>query len=78
MAHVRDGSRLCENVHEQRVLRIVFSLFFFRDCQSGSFVIRGNRANFLRASSTSEFSHSLGQKRKHQLPFPTSAMPFGS
>jgi len=30
MAHVRDASRLCETVHEQRVLRIVFSLFFFR------------------------------------------------
>jgi hypothetical protein len=28
--HVRDGSRLCENVHAQRTRRIVFSLFFFR------------------------------------------------
>jgi hypothetical protein len=26
---VRFGSRLCENVREQRMRRIVFSLFFF-------------------------------------------------
>src|SRR6266403_1891194 len=41
---VRFGSRLCENVHEQRMRRIVFSLFFFDgDCQSGSFLIQRNR-----------------------------------
>jgi hypothetical protein len=28
--YVRLGSRLCENVHEQRMRRIVFSLFFLR------------------------------------------------
>jgi GYF domain 2 len=27
---MRNGTRLCENVHEQRMRRIVFSLFFFR------------------------------------------------
>src|SRR3979409_523393 len=35
---VRNGSRLCENVHEQRMRRIVFSLSSFDGgCQSGSF-----------------------------------------
>src|SRR6266849_10330229 len=29
-ANVSSGSRLCENVHEQRMRRIVFSLFLFR------------------------------------------------
>jgi hypothetical protein len=46
--HVRVGSRLCENVDEQRTRRIVFSLCFFRRRQKRcSFLIqliRGKRS----------------------------------
>ena len=77
MAHVRDASRLCETVHEQRVLRIVFSLFLLSTVTARAvlllFEVIG--VSFLRASSTSEFSHKPGvRERKHNLlPFPTSA-----
>jgi hypothetical protein len=46
--------------------RIVFSLFFFRQRLTELFLFLFNliETNVLRASPTSEFSHSLGQKRK--------------
>ena len=60
--HVRFGSSLCENVREQRMRRIVFSLFLFRLRLPVLFFFLFNviETNFLRASSTLEFSHRLG------------------
>jgi hypothetical protein len=65
----------------------LFSLFspFDGACQSGSFLIQRNRnkrstrfvieTNVLRESSTSEFSHSLGQKRRFDRTPVTSVHP---
>ena len=72
MAHVRDASRLCENVHEQRVLRIVLLFSSFdSDCQSGSFVIRGNRGKL----STRKFDVGVFTQPGVQAETPT-ALPY--
>src|SRR6266446_10890667 len=53
-----------ENVPEQRMRRIVFSLYLLSmvTARAVLFLFNVIETNFLRASSTSEFSHSLGQK----------------
>jgi hypothetical protein len=74
---VRSGSRLCENVRKQRMRRIVFSFFFFRRFQPALFFFLINliETKVLRASSTSEFSHSLGQSRHFDRGQATSGRP---
>src|SRR5437762_14271843 len=54
-------TRLCENAHEQRMRRIVFSLFFFRRVTARTVLLLFDvvETNFLRASPKSKFSHSL-------------------
>jgi hypothetical protein len=62
-------TQVCENVHEQRLRRIVFSSFFFRRWLPELFFSYSNviETNFLRASPTPEFLHSLDPKRKSRL-----------
>ncbi len=64
------GSRLCENVHERRMCRIVFSLFSTVTARAVLFLFNVIETNFLRASSTSEFSHSLGRSNPDLQPRP--------
>src|ERR1700681_4445398 len=66
-AHVRNGSRLCENVRERRTSRNIFSIAFSRHKLSVRLIseINETETEFLRAILISEFSHSLGQNAKY-------------
>ena len=68
-AQVRFGSRLCENASERRTLRIVFSMAPCQPALTSAIGFRDDEIEMeiLRASSASEFSHSLGQKAKYSL-----------
>ena len=75
---VRFVPRLCENVREQRMRRIVFSLLLFglRLPMLFFFLFNVIETNFLRASSTLEFSHRLDPNR--ELPFEIACVNKGS
>jgi hypothetical protein len=64
------GARLCENAHEARMRRIVFSIAYLPIAVASviGFHIDEIEKDFLRANRTSEFSHSLGHEGKAPLP----------
>jgi len=75
--HVGYRSRLCENVHELRMRRIVFSIVFSRQWLPALLVFQIDEieTEFLHANWTSEFSHSLGQSEKSRRRDRTAALP---
>src|SRR6266566_5314278 len=60
----------CVKTCTSRECAELFSLFssFDGDCQSGSFLFNVIETDFLRASPTSEFSHSLGPQARTSQP----------